>query len=77
MKERGENMENKQKKSMISIFVIFIILVCLFEGLGNNIKTLVNNIEKTNSDNTFKIISSTENKDIEEIIQNYAKKGKP
>ena len=74
MKERGENMENKQKKSMISIFVIFIILVCLFEGLGNNIKTLVNNIEKTNSDNTFKIISSTENKDIEEIIQNYAKK---
>ena len=67
-------MENKQKKSMISIFVIFIILVCLFEGLGNNIKTLVNNIEKTNSDNTFKIISSTENKDIEEIIQNYAKK---
>ena len=45
MKERGENMENKQKKSMISIFVIFIILVCLFEGLGNNIKTLVNNIE--------------------------------
>ena len=30
--------------------------------------------EKNNSDNTFKIISSTENKDIEEIVQNYAKK---
>ena len=68
------NMEKKQKKSMISIFAIFIILVCLIEGLGSNVKTIIKDTEKNNSDNTFKIISSTENKDIEEIIQNYAKK---
>ena len=67
-------MEKKQKKSMISIFAIFIILVCLIEGLGSNVKTIIKDTEKNNSDNTFKIISSTENKDIEEIIQNYAKK---
>ena len=61
-------MEKKQKKSMISIFAIFIILVCLIEGLGSNVKTIIKDTEKNNSDNTFKIISSTENKDIEESI---------
>ena len=67
-------MEKKQKKSMILIFIIFIIMICFFEGMREELGTTIKNTEKTNSDNTFKIISSTENKDIEEIIQNYAKK---
>ena len=67
-------MEKKQKKSIILIFIIFIIMICFFEGMREELGTTIKNTEKTNSDNTFKIISSTENKDIEEIIQNYAKK---
>lgn len=67
-------MEEKQKKSMLLIFAIFIILICLFEGLGTNIKSSLEQNDEQNTDKTFKIISSTENKDIEEIIQNYAKK---
>ena len=67
-------MEKKQKKSIILIFIIFIIMICFFEGMREELSTTIKNTEKTNSDNTFKIISSTENKDIEEIIQNYAKK---
>ena len=69
-------MEKKQKKSIILIFIIFIIMICFFEGMREELSTTIKNTEKTNSDNTFKIISSTENKDIEEIIQNYAKKNK-
>lgn len=49
-------------------------MICFFEGMREELGTTIKNTEKTNSDNTFKIISSTENKDIEEIIQNYAKK---
>ena len=67
-------MEKKQKKSIILIFIIFIIMICFFEGMREELGTTIKNTEKNNSDNTFKIISSTENKDIEEIIQNYAKK---
>ena len=67
-------MEEKQKKSMLLIFAIFIILICLFEGIGTNIKSSLEQNDEQNTDKTFKIISSTENKDIEEIIQNYAKK---
>ena len=67
-------MEKKQKKSIILIFIIFIIMICFFEGMREELSTTIKNTEKTNSDNTFKIISSTENKDIEEIIQNYAKR---
>ena len=69
-------MEKKQKKSIILIFIIFIIMICFFEGMREELGTTIKNTEKTNSDNTFKIISSTENKDIEEIIQNYAKKNR-
>ena len=61
-------MEKKQKKSMILIFIIFIIMICFFEGMREELGTTIKNTEKTNSDNTFKIISSTENKDIEEIM---------
>ena len=49
-------------------------MICFFEGMREELGTTIKNTEKTNSDNTFKIISSTENKDIEKIKQNYAKK---
>lgn len=68
-------MEKKQKNN-VAAWIIIIIIV--FMGIG-----YYADLEETNNiiqspffveDDTFKIISSSENKDLEEVIMNYAKK---
>ena len=64
-------MEEKNKKNKSSIFAfLIIILIYIFASMiikGNKISKKVFNNPKT-----FKIISSTENKDLEEILLRYA-----
>ena len=67
-------MEKKRKNSIFSVLAIFIILFYLFGGIISEMEKHVDSNNSIDTSNTFKIISSTENKDIEEIIQNYAKK---
>ncbi|MEI3401406.1 MAG: substrate-binding domain-containing protein [Clostridia bacterium] len=64
-------MEKKKLNYIIVIIIIYFILVCLFNAIANNVN-LEDIMEETTSD-TFKIISSTENKDIEETLKKYAK----
>ena len=67
-------MEKKRKNSIFSVLAIFIILFYLFGGIISEMEKHVDSNNSIDTSNTFKIISSTENKDIEEIIQNYARK---
>ena len=60
-------MEKKKLNYIIVIIIIYFILVCLFNAIANNVN-LEDIMEETTSD-TFKIISSTENKDIEETLK--------
>ena len=69
----------EKKKSPIIGIIIFIIFICIIGiNLENEIKdetqNKTSNIKTYFSSNEFRIISSTENKDLEEILQNYAEK---
>lgn len=60
-------MDNKQKKSIIIISIVFFALVILFSSVFNTGKSIINGL----SGNFFKILASTENKDIEPVIKKY------
>lgn len=65
----------KNKKAIISIvgIVAIIFILLIGPGIESNIRWYLDS-EKLNLNNTFRIISSTENKDLEPIIQDYARK---
>lgn len=67
--------ENTRKRNskifLIMIFVLFAIII----ACGNKTTNKINiNSNKNNKANLFKIISSSENKDLEEVLYNYANK---
>ena len=66
---------NKQQKSIL-IFVLIILLLCLLPLCATKKDTKKSNIveENFNSQETFNIISSSENQDLEEIILDFARK---
>lgn len=65
----------KNKKIFIIIAVIVIIwLLVAASVVGNFIESLLAETENESLDETFKIIASTENKDMENILKEYAKK---
>ena len=67
--------KNKEKTSVIIFFVVvffFAVMSYINDNKSNNSSNLINRVSETN--NSFRIISSTENKDIENILQKYAKK---
>lgn len=63
-------MENNKRNSLFLIFAIIIVIIFIDFGIN-----IYNNITEKQEYNTkiFKIISSSENKDLEEIVKNYAK----
>ena len=65
----------KNKKIIIGImlFVLFIIVLATSDSLKKVSSTYKNNNAKINYNDTFKIISSQENKELEGIIRNYAR----
>ena len=65
-------MKKKKSNYIIALVVIYFVLVYFFNVISDhvNIKNIGTNKA---SDKTFKIISSTENKDIEETLKKYAK----
>lgn len=65
---------DKRNKNIIviAVFIIIIIIISNLINSSDNSK-YITNIEDVEEIKTFNIISSSENKDIEEIIQNYAK----
>lgn len=72
-------MKNKKVTLTVTVIVIFllIILASAMDVLENNdIINGKNNIANMFGKNTFNIIASQENKDLEEVIQNYAKSKK-
>lgn len=72
-------MKNKKVTLTVTVIVIFIliILASAMDMLENNdIINGKNNIANMFGKNTFNIIASQENKDLEEVIQNYAKSKK-
>lgn len=72
-------MKNKKVTLTVTVMVIFIliILASAMDVLENNdIINGKNNIANMFGKNTFNIIASQENKDLEEVIQNYAKSKK-
>ncbi len=75
MWKRGTNLEKKDNSGKIIFWVLFLVIVF---GIFSNKKTEVNNnepyIKNQYSDNTFSIISSSENRDLEEILYDVAKK---
>jgi len=72
-------LKNKKVTLTVTVIVIFllIILASAMDVLENNdIINGKNNIANMFGKNTFNIIASQENKDLEEVIQNYAKSKK-
>ena len=68
-----EEKKNKRVKAVIALVIIYFVLSFIFSSAS---KVTNNNFIKNltgNNDKTFKIISSTENKDIENIIKDCAK----
>ena len=65
-----------QKKNklgyIVAIILIYVIIVGIFSTMQSSFQEY-KSTENNTSEDTFKIISSTENKDIENILQNYAK----
>ena len=64
-------MENKNNSRSGWIIFAIIILLFFYFGTKNETTNTTKNIKTSNS-KEFRIISSTENKDLESIIQNYA-----
>ena len=65
-------MNKKKRNAIIALIVIYFALVYFFNVIADNINIKDIGTSKA-SDKTFKIISSTENKDIEETLKKYAK----
>ena len=65
-------MKKKKRNAIIALIVIYFALVYFFNVIADNINIKDIGTSKA-SDKTFKIISSTENKDIEETLKKYAK----
>ena len=65
-------MENK-KGALIAIIIFIVISVFIGMNSEDEVKNKVNEFANPKS-NTFKIISSTENKDLENILKSYANK---
>ena len=65
-------MKKKKSNYIIALVVIYFVLVYFFNVISDHVNIKNIGINKT-SDKTFKIISSTENKDIEETLKKYAK----
>ena len=63
------------KQSKTSFYVILFILILIFFSMFSNNEDGTNAINKytTSNSKTFKIIASSENKDLEYVIKNYAK----
>ena len=68
-------MKKKKLNYIIALVIIYFVLVYFFNVISDHINIKNIGINKI-SDKTFKIISSTENKDIEEILKKYAKENK-
>lgn len=70
--------KNKNKKTFIILAVIIIIWLLIVASVLSSVveEFLSQTKEGSVSDKTFKIIASTENKDIENILKEYAKKNK-
>lgn len=72
-------MENKNNSGKIIAFIIigliilYFILNSVISGGKNIVKDIMKSANLASSDRTFNIISSSENEDLEEIIQRYAK----
>ena len=66
--------KNKGAIIAIIVFIAFIFIVGI--AMENKMDDVVNSIKKAsnNSSSEFRIISSTENKDLEPVIQAYARK---
>ncbi|MBO4816434.1 MAG: substrate-binding domain-containing protein [Clostridia bacterium] len=64
--------ENIRKRNIRIFIIIFIILLFIIISAGNKVTKNID-IEKTNKINEFRIISSSENEDLENILLNYAK----
>lgn len=62
---------NRQQKST-TIFFLIVILMCSLPFLGSNKKRNTNNMQISDSLDSFKIISSSENEDLKEIILGFA-----
>ena len=65
-------MKKKKSNYIIALVIIYFVLVYFFNVISDHVNIKNIGINKT-SDKTFKIISSTENKDIEETLKKYAK----
>ena len=65
-------MKKKKWNYIIALFVIYFLLVYFFNNVSDHLDLKNIGISKI-SDKTFKLISSTENKDIEETLKKYAK----
>ena len=63
-------MDKKQKKAVIAIVLVSLFLILLFSSMFNAGKGLLNDL----TGNYFKILSSSENKDIEPVIKEYFNK---
>lgn len=68
-------MKKKKWNYIIALFVIYFLLVYFFNNVSDHLDLKNIGISKI-SDKTFKLISSTENKDIEETLKKYAKENK-
>ena len=66
---------NKNKKMLIAIvlFIAFLFIILIGPGIEKNIELYLKGLQY-GIDEPFRIISSTENKDLEDTIQKYAKK---
>ena len=65
-------MKKKKSNYIIALVIIYFVLVYFFNVISDHVNIKNIGINKI-SDKTFKIISSTENKDIENILKKYAK----
>ena len=63
--------KNKQITAIAAVVIIYIVILFVCNIVENGITSLKPSLTKNN---TFKIISSTENKDIENILMQYASK---
>ena len=75
-------MDDKKKSNLIVLVVFFLIFVCIFGGLiedafenaTEKFKDKISSKIDSYSPSTFRIISSQENENLEQIVKDYAKK---
>lgn len=77
MKRPVEEFEKRGRIITAILIILLIILVILFTNYIENLNVNISNtIEDINfkKDNTFKLISSTENQDLESFLMDFANK---